>query len=56
MREVARIQTFPDDYEFIYTDVANGYKMICNAVPVKFAEAIAKQIEKDLDNFLKTKQ
>lgn len=45
------IQTFPDDFEFIYTDVADGYKMIGNAVPVKFAEAIAKQIKKDLDNY-----
>ncbi|MCA9341530.1 DNA cytosine methyltransferase, partial [Candidatus Saccharibacteria bacterium] len=51
VREVARIQTFPDDFEFIYTDVADGYKMIGNAVPVKFAEAIAKQIKKDLDNY-----
>jgi len=49
VRECARIQTFPDNFEFIYKDVADGYKMIGNAVPVKFAEAIAKQIKKDLD-------
>lgn len=52
VREVARIQTFPDDFEFIYTDVADGYKMVGNAVPVKFAEVIARQIKQDVDTFL----
>lgn len=51
VRECARIQTFPDDFEFIYKNVADGYKMIGNAVPVKFAEAIAKQIKSDLDKY-----
>lgn len=55
VRECARIQTFPDEYEFIYRDVANGYKMIGNAVPVKLAEALAKQIHKQLgDSWKKT--
>jgi len=48
VRECARIQTFPDDFIFYYNDVADGYKMIGNAVPVKFAEAIAKKIMEDL--------
>ena len=48
VRECARIQTFPDTYKFIYNDVANGYKMIGNAVPVNLAKAIAKQIKKEL--------
>jgi len=48
VRECARIQTFPDDFIFYYDDVADGYKMIGNAVPVKFAEAIAKKIMADL--------
>jgi len=48
VRECARIQTFPDDFIFYYNDVADGYKMIGNAVPVKFAEEIAKKIMKDL--------
>jgi len=56
VREVARIQTFPDDYEFLYTDVADGYKMIGNAVPVKFAEAIANKIKKDLDAYYAKKK
>lgn len=48
VRECARIQTFPDDFKFYYNDVADGYKMIGNAVPVKFAEAIAQKIMSDI--------
>lgn len=44
VRECARIQGFPDDFEFLYEDVDMGYKMIGNAVPVNFAYAVAKQI------------
>jgi len=49
VRECARIQTFPDDFIFYYTDIADAYKMIGNAVPVKLAEAIAKKIIEDLE-------
>lgn len=45
VREVARIQTFPDDFKFIYNDVNMGYKMIGNAVPVNLAYHIAMQIK-----------
>lgn len=48
VREAARIQTFPDDFEFVYDDVATGYKMVGNAVAVKFAEVLAKIIFNDL--------
>lgn len=48
VREVARIQTFPDDFKFIYTDVNYGYKMIGNAVPVNLAYHVAKQIKHTL--------
>lgn len=48
VRECARLQTFPDDFEFIYTDVNDGYKMIGNAVPVNLAHIIAKDILKRL--------
>ena len=48
VRECARIQTFPDSYTFKYTDVADGYKMIGNAVPVNLAHATAKEIMKEL--------
>lgn len=48
VRECARIQTFPDDFIFKYKSVADGYKMVGNAVPVKLAEVIAKKIMEDL--------
>ncbi|MBM6761014.1 DNA cytosine methyltransferase [Megamonas hypermegale] len=41
VREIARIQGFPDDFKFIYKNVNNGYKMIGNAVPVNLAYEIA---------------
>lgn len=48
VREVARIQTFPDTFRFIYTDVNYGYKMIGNAVPVNMAYHIASAIRQTL--------
>ncbi|MBP3537811.1 MAG: DNA cytosine methyltransferase [Muribaculaceae bacterium] len=48
VREVARVQSFPDDFKFIYEDVNYGYKMIGNAVPVNLAYHIAMQIKKTL--------
>jgi len=48
VRECARIQTFSDDFIFKYRDVADGYKMIGNAVPVNFAKHIAQKIMADL--------
>ena len=44
VRECARLQGFPDDFEFIYSDLDVGYKMIGNAVPVELSYIIAKQI------------
>lgn len=49
VREVARVQTFPDDFEFVYEDVNMGYKMIGNAVPVNLAYHIAMSIRRALD-------
>lgn len=48
VRECARIQTFPDNFVFIYHDIADGYKMVGNAVPVNFAYHLAKKIYEDL--------
>ena len=50
VRECARIQTFPDDFEFIYTDLVSAYKMIGNAVPVNLAFNIANSILDALAN------
>ena len=50
IREVARIQGFPDDFKFIYTKVDNAYKMIGNAVPVNLAYEVAIAIKKALSN------
>lgn len=49
VREVARVQTFPDDFKFIYDDVNYGYKMIGNAVPVNLAYHVAMSIRRTLE-------
>lgn len=48
VRECARIQTFPDSFKFFYKNIADGYKMIGNAVPVRMANILAKKILSDL--------
>lgn len=45
IREIARIQGFPDDFQFIYKNLDTGYKMIGNAVPVNLAYEIAVSIK-----------
>ena len=45
IREVARIQGFPDDFQFIYKETNNAYKMIGNAVPVNLAYEVAVAIK-----------
>lgn len=48
VRECARIQTFPDNFNFVYRNIMAGYKMVGNAVPVRLAEVLAQQIKQDL--------
>ena len=48
IRECARIQTFPDNFEFYYHNLASAYKMIGNAVPVNFSTAIGQVIYRDV--------
>ncbi|RZG77460.1 DNA cytosine methyltransferase [Acinetobacter sp. WCHAc060025] len=48
VRECARVQTFPDDFIFDYTSVADGYKMVGNAVPVTFAKYLATAIKQQI--------
>ena len=50
IREIARIQGFPDSFKFIYDYTDNAYKMIGNAVPVNLAYEIAVAIKEALEN------
>ena len=50
IREVARVQGFPDDFKYIYTNTNNAYKMIGNAVPVNLAYEVACGIKKTLES------
>lgn len=49
IREIARIQGFPDSFQFLYKDTNNAYKMIGNAVPVNLAYEIAVAIKSHLE-------
>jgi len=48
VRECARVQTFPDDFIFKYKYIADGYKMVGNAVPVNLARNLANKIFEDI--------
>ena len=48
IREIARIQGFPDTFKFIYDYTDNAYKMIGNAVPVNLAYEVAVAIKQAL--------
>ena len=54
LREAARLQTFPDNYEFVPPDephpITTISRFIGNAVPVKLARVIAKSIKCHLKN------
>ena len=54
LREAARLQTFPDDYEFVHPDEPHSIttisRLIGNAVPVELARIIARSIKPYLQN------
>lgn len=53
VREIARIQSFPDDYVFVGSSIPAKYKVIGNAVPPKLAEIIGDSVVKAIhDNDL----
>lgn len=45
VREIARIQSFPDDFVFPYKSIPHAYKVIGNAVPPVMAWVLAKALE-----------
>lgn len=49
VRETARIQSFPDEWEFL-GPMSAQYKQIGNAVPVLLAEEIGKEIHRTLES------
>ena len=59
VRECARIQTFPDDYQFILkkteynksVSASDAYKIIGKAVPCVLAYSIAKNLEEKWDKY-----
>jgi DNA (cytosine-5)-methyltransferase 1 len=61
IRECARLQTFPDDYQFILPKIgenvavsaSNAYKIIGNAVPCVLAYNIAMRIRQNWDRYFK---
>ncbi|ASB47773.1 DNA (cytosine-5-)-methyltransferase [Alkalitalea saponilacus] len=53
VREYARIQTFPDDWQFAGS-LAQQYKQIGNAVPVNLAKEVGHSVVKLLNEFYKS--
>jgi len=50
VREYARIQTFPDEWEFMGS-ISQQYKQIGNAVPINLGQEIAYSVVKFLNNY-----
>jgi len=48
IREIAKIQSFPDDFVFPYSAIAGAYKVIGNAVPPVLAWVLANALQKAL--------
>ena len=49
VREIARFQTFPDNFEFIGRSIKSKYQQIGNAVPPLFAQRLAEKLQAILD-------
>lgn len=52
IREYARIQSFPDNWEFTGS-ISEQYKQIGNAVPVEFARRICEQLKRSIIRYNK---
>lgn len=55
VRECARIQSFPDSFHFIYSNIQDGYKMVGNAVPPRLAKYLGIALAQQLSNATTTK-
>ncbi|APC02236.1 MULTISPECIES: DNA cytosine methyltransferase [Polynucleobacter] len=56
VRECARIQTFPNDYEFVIPNklsASDGYRLIGNAVPPLLAYRLAQRVDEIWDELFK---
>ncbi len=53
IREIARIQSFPDDFTFEYSKIADAYKVIGNAVPPILGWVIAKAVTQTINHYIK---
>lgn len=49
IREIARVQTFPDDFIFPHKTIAGAYKVIGNAVPPVFGWVLATALRMHLE-------
>lgn len=49
VRECARIQTFPDSFQFLYSNILDGYRMVGNAVPPRMGRSLALSLKKCFD-------
>lgn len=56
VREVARIQSFPDDFEFVGGSIKCLYQMIGNAVPPNLAAHLAQSIKDSLNRKIEYRQ
>ena len=58
VRECARLQTFPDDYEFVVPEkisASDGYRLIGNAVPPLLAYRLGQRLEEIWDELFKSR-
>lgn len=51
LREIARIQSFPDDFIFPHNSISAAYKVIGNAVPPLFGWVIAMALKSHLEKY-----